>query len=209
MTIYQYTDSAAEEVMRTFWSLVPVIAEQAAISQADVVLHLRRACADRIKAVKLTEGVDYSDDGRAVPWRVRLMLWRIGPQGQEDLIADSDPDAQFTQYDVAPGSTLIQGLPAVAVWVNELCVSAHPPGSVIEGLSVGILQHKIKSLRVSLSNSGGRSMWRIRYSVTPPAQLANAPASSNPLRDIARSGPALQHYRADVQVMREESPRHK
>lgn len=208
MTIYQYTDPAAEEMLALFWSLVPVIAEQAGVTEADAVFHIRRAWADKLKALKFTEGIDYKDDGRSAAWRVRLMIWRLGERGQEELYADSDAGAQFDQYNAAPGSTVIYGLPAVAEWVRELCTQAHAPGSLLDGLDQGTLGTKIKSLRVALSNAGGRSTWRLRYTVAPPRTDA-APVSANALRDVARHAPTSQRFMATVDVQREESPRGK
>lgn len=208
LTIYAVTDAATTELDRLFWSLIPAIVQEANVTEADAVFHLRRAWVDHLKALKFSQGIDYRDDGRAAAWRVRLMLWRQGPQGQEDLVADSDPGARFDQYDVDPGQTILYGLPAVAAWVLELCTSAHPPGSSFDGLDAGTLAHKTKSLRVALSNSGGRSVWRIRYGVTPPAQQGEG-AQSTLKAMLAQQGAAPQRFMAQVLVQREESPRHK
>lgn len=207
MSIYSFVDPTGDEMERLFWSLVPLIAEQASVTEADAFLHIKRNWADRLKGLKGYAGIDYKDDGRAAAWRVRLMIWRLGDQGQEDLFADSDAGARFTQHDVDPGQTIIYGLPGVADWVRELTDSAHP-GAVLDGLDQGTLTHKVKSLRVALSNSGGRSTWRIRYTATtqPPADAA---PGSNILKAARGRGPASQRYMASVYVQREESPRGK
>lgn len=202
MSIYQFTDPTAEEMTRLFWSLVPVVAEQAAVTPEDAVTHMRRAWADALKAIRTHQGIDYRDDGRAALWRVRLMLWRSGPQGQQDLFGDSDSGARYDQYDVAPGLTTLRGLSAVADWARELCAQAHPHAT-IEGLSAEALALKIKSLRVALSNAGGRATWRLRYTATPIADTTAAPPT-NALKRPASGAP--QHFMAVVYVQREESP---
>lgn len=210
MAIYEYVDPTAVELKNLFWSLVPVVAEQAGVTEEDAVFHMRRLWVDEIKAIKITHGVDYREDGRAAAWRVRLMLWRIGPQGQRDLHADSDLGSRFDRNGPAPGQTVIYGLPAVAEWVNELCTAAHSADSVIEGISVETLLRKIRSLRVALSNAGGEAMWRVRYDVITAPLSEQAPAHANPLRAISEARePGSQHFEAHVYVMREESPRHK
>lgn len=207
MSIYEYVDPTGDEMERLFWSLVPLIAEQADVTEADAFMHIKRNWTDRIKALKGYSGIDYKDDGRAAAWRVRLMIWRVGHEGQEDLFADSDAGARFDQHDVAPGQTIIYGLPNVAAWVRELADMAHP-GAVLDGMSEHTLANKIKSLRVALSNSGGRSTWRIRYSVTAPA-AAEIETLTNVLKAGRERGPASSRFMANVYVQREESPRGK
>jgi hypothetical protein len=199
MSVYEYIDPTSDEMARLFWSLAPVVAGQAKITEPDVFRLMQRAWLDKLKALKPHHAIDYGGDGRTALWRVRLMIWRIGPEGQEDLFADSDDGARFAQHGTAPGSTVLSGLPTVAGWVRELCTGAHP-GATLDGLDEHVLANKIKSLRVALSNSGGNSIWRVRYTVTPPA----AEPSSNPLKSLSTPP---QRFLASVHVQREESAR--
>lgn len=205
MSIYEYVDPTTAELDKLFWSLVPLIAEQAGVSEADALYHLRRTWADRIKTYKGYEAIDFRDDGRAAVWRVRLTIW--GGEGYQSQFADTD-DGRPLDHD---GATLLHGLPAVAEWVRELCAQAHPACS-LDGLSEATLAGKIKSLRVSLSNQGGSCIWRIRYTVTPPEAPANAAAAApgvNLLKLARPKAAQLQHFLAHVRVTREESPRHR
>lgn len=217
MSVYQYIDPTADEAEGLFWSLVPVVAEQAGITHADAFYHIQRTWVDRLKGMKPHHAIDHAPDGRSAIWRVRLMIWRTGPEGQEELHADSDPELAFSPDNVAAGSTLINGLPTVATWVRELAIQAHPHG-ILEGLEAQVLAHKIKSLRVALSNQGGDCVWRLRYTVTPEA----APEAPRPAgAGLVRREPGVsllkttaqasrpQHFRANVYVQREESPRGK
>lgn len=206
MAIYEYVDPTVVELKRLLWSTVTLVAEQAAVTEADALYQVRRKWMDELKAIKVSEAIDYRDDGRAATWRVRLMVWRKGPQGQADLHADSDAGARFDQYNVDPGATLIHGLPAVADWVLDLCGQAHP-GATLEGLDKAILTSKTKSLRVALSNSRGHSVWRINYIARTAARVEPG-VSSNILRAHVDSLPTSQGYLATVYVEREESPRH-
>lgn len=206
MSIYEHVDPTTTELESAFWSAVHAVAESAGVTVPDAHYHVQRAWTDRLKKLKPHEAVDYRDDGRAAAWRVRLMLWRIGPQGQEDLVADSDPGAAYSQHHTDPGQTILYGLPAVAAWVLDLCTMYHG-GATLDGIDLASLLHKTKSLRVALSNSGGHSSWRIRYTATSkPRQTDNT--SHNALRDLARSETS-QRYMVTVSVLREESPRTK
>lgn len=219
MSIYQFTDPTADEVESLFWSLVPVVAEQARVTEADAFHHMQRVWLDRIKGIKPHHAIDHAPDGRSAIWRVRLMIWRTGPEGQEELHADSDPEATFNTSAVAPGSTLLNGLPTVVSWVRELATQAHPHG-ILEGLEEQVLLHKVRSLRVSLSNQGGECVWRLRYTVRPevveappatpaqPGALVPRVGGENRLR-VAAQASRPQHFRANVYVQREESPRGK
>lgn len=216
MTIYEVTDPTATEMERLFWSLVPVVAEQAKVTEADAIYHMRRAWGDRVKAIRTHQAVDFRDDGRSAAWRVRLIVLRVGPEGQEEIWADSDAGARFDDRQIAPGSTVVYGLPAVADWVRELVMQCHA-GETLDGIGADALTNKIKSLRVALSNAGGETVWRIRYTVTPPVVaapvvpdgLAPRPEGVSLLRSARQSAAKLQHFRANVYVQREESPRGK
>lgn len=206
MSIYEVVDPTTAELERLFWSLVPVVAEQAQVTQADAVFHLRRAWSDRLKGFRTYESVDFRDDGRAAAWRVRLTIW-TGPDNGS-LVADTD-DGRPSEAD---GTTILYGLSAVADWVRELTAQAHP-GCVLDGLSEATLATKIKSLRVALSNQGGASIWRLRYAATP-AVVEAAPAVQtgpgvNLLKAARQLTPRVETFLAHVRVSREESPRHR
>jgi|SRR5579859_2233553 len=206
MSIYEIVDPTTVELEKLFWSLVPVVAEQAEVTQADAIFHLRRAWGDKLKSFRTYEAVDFRDDGRAAAWRVRLTIW--AGQDHASLYADTD-DARPLDQD---GSTILYGLSAVASWVRELCISAHP-NATLDGLSEATLATKIKSLRVALSNQGGACIWRLRYTATPAAPEAPQPGQAGPgvnlLKTARASTPRVEHMLAHVRVTREESPRHR
>lgn len=202
MSIYEYADPAVDEVMRTFWSLVPVVAEQGKVTEADAVAAMRRELVDRAKALKLTHGVDYADDGRAALWRVRLTVWN--GLAYDNCIADTDPERPPTDE----GATLIAGLPAVAAWARELIEQLHP-GRELDGIAEHVLANKIKSLRVALSTQNGSCVWRLRYTVQPEKREAGAPLQRTPgsLRGVSRLANTPEHLMAIVRVSREEGSR--
>lgn len=206
MSIYEIVDSTTAELEKLFWSLVPVVAEQAQVTQADAVYHLRRLWADTLKGFRTYESVDFRDDGRAAAWRVRLTIWS-GPD-YANLHADTD-DGRPLDND---GTTILYGLSAVADWVRDLCAQAHP-GCTLDGLSEATLSTKIKSLRVALSNQGGASIWRLRYTVTaaaaPEAPAIKSGPGVNLLKAIRQSTPRTEYFLAHVRVTREEAPRHR
>lgn len=210
MSIYEYVDPTARQMEELFMSLAPVVAEQACVPFEDAVYHMRRAWSDRLKAIKATHIVDFREDGRAAAWRVRLMIWKTDDLEQpSNLEADSDPGAAFNGASVAAGSTVIYGLPAVCDWARELITSCHAardPGGSIEGVSAPVLANKLRSLRVALSNSGGRSAWRLRYAVTTP-RLERPEQATPSLQYLNGSRPSLQHFCAYVYVQREEAAR--
>lgn len=211
MTFLTSLNTAADEVLNAFWHSVSVLSDDEELSEPEAFSHLRQAVLARIKAVKLTHGVDYVPDGRAARWRVRLTLWRGADPDTGDLHGDSDEGAPLSK----PGATLIHGLPAVAAWVWELIGLAHP-GCVIEELSLAAVRHKLRTLRVALSNQGGACAWRLRYSVSEPTstRALNSPAmaakyaaqraargEAEPAAPITREAVA---YLALIQVSREE-----
>lgn len=210
MSIYEYVDPTADEATALFWSLVPVVAEQAGVTAEDAVFHMRRAWADRLKAIRTHQGIDFRDDGRAAAWRVRLTIWRIrGTDDQQECVADTDPQLPFER----DGATIIYGLGAVSAWVRELCAQAHPT-STLEGLSEATLANKLKSLRVALSTQHGSCIWRLRYSAAPIAATPSIPAEAgagpvNRLKELPAHAHRLDHLMAHVRVTREESPRFK
>lgn len=207
MSVYDYIDRTCGEMTALFWSLVPVVAGQAGITEADAQRLMQRGWLDTVKDIRPYHAIDYAGDGRSALWRVRLMIWRIGQGDQADLHADSDLGAPYNQHETAPGATLLAGLPTVGEWVREMCAQAHP-GAELEGLEEATVANKVKSLRVALSNSGGLSVWRLRYTAKMPAQVAPAP-SGNALRDAVALKPMSQRYLAAATVQREESPRGK
>lgn len=203
MSVYQYIDPTAEQAAELFWSLVPVVSEQAGITEPDAFRLMQRAWLDALKEIKPHHAIDHMGDGRSAIWRVRLTIW--GGEGYQSLHADTDDGRDLG----AEGVTLLNGLPAVSAWVRELCAQAHP-GCELEGLSEITLAGKIKSLRVSLSNQGGSCIWRLRYAVTAAAaEPAPAAVGVNLLKSARAVAPRTQYFMAHVRVTREESPRHR
>lgn len=206
MAVYEYVEPTLTELDKLLWGLVPVVAEQAGITPSDALTHMRRVWVEHLKAAKASDGTDYTHDGRVASWRVRMVVWRTDQHEQPaERVADTDPRAEFSVHNIAPGSTVLFGLPAVAEWVLELIPQLHPAHAELQGLDAPVLAAKLKSLRVTLSKAGGRTVWRLRYSVaTPRPERPDGPPT---LRHLAGSGPALQHFCAYVYVQREERPR--
>jgi hypothetical protein len=206
MAVYEYVEPTTAELDRLLWGLVPVVAEQAGITHADALTHLRRVWVDHLKSAKASDGADYAYDGRVASWRVRLIIWRTDQHDQPaERLADTDPRAEFSPSSIAPGETVLFGLPAVAAWSLDMITQAHPAPATLEGVDAVTLAAKLKSLRVTLSKSGGKTVWRLRYSVaTPRTERPDGPPT---LRHLAGSAPALQHFCAYVYVQREERPR--
>lgn len=203
MSVYAYVDPTAEQATELFWSLVPVVSEQAGITEPDAFRLMRRAWLDVIQDIKPHHAIDHMGDGRSAIWRVRLTIW--GGEEYQSLLADTDDGRDLG----AEGVTLLNGLPAVSAWVRELTAQAHP-GCTLDGLSEITLAGKIKSLRVALSNQGGTSIWRLRYAATP-AVVDPAPveAGTNLLKSARAAARGPQFFMAHVRVSREESPRHR
>lgn len=206
MSFLQSLNLAADEIMSAFWHSVGVLAESESVPEADAFAQLKAAVQSRIKAVKVLHGMDYVPDGRSARWRVRMIIWPE-PVDRTEPAADSDPDhASNLDY---PGDTLIHGLPGVAQWAWDL-IHTHHDGAEITGLSLDAIKHKIRGLRVSLSNQGGSCAWRLRYTVdTPPAvQMTVEEARArgiNPLKVARGIAGRQQDYLAQVLVTREES----
>lgn len=183
MPIYEHVDAATSEVMSSFWSAVTIVTEQAQITEVDALMHMKRSIIDRVRSAKPTELVDYTPDGRAALWRVRLMVWKGHSESDHELFADTDAPAHLD----SPGSTLIQGLPGVAEWVWSMLQVAHPD-AVFQDLNLVTLKHKLRTLRVALSNQQGPCAWRHRYLIGPGAPLPTAP---DPQPDRAGGQPLL------------------
>lgn len=199
MSVYQFVDPTADQAEDLFWSLVSVVAEQAGVTEGDAFMLMRRAWSDRIKALKPHHAVDHQGDGRSALWRVRMTIW-TGP-GMDSLVADTDHPKPLDQ----DGATVLCGLAQVGAWVRELAELAHP-GRALEGLSAATLESKIKSLRVSLSNQGGACVWRLRYTVSPPAEPQPLQLVTGSLRGVAeRSAGYFPHHMAHVRIAREEA----
>ena len=103
------------------------------------------------------------------------------------------------------GASVIAGLPAIAREVKGLIESYHAaadPDWILEGCSEPTLLSKLAGLRVSLSNSGGECIWRIRYSLTPPPGSGpeHTPGS---LRGVRSGAGSTRHYLAEVRISRE------
>lgn len=204
MTIYETVDGATAEVMRAFWSAVTIVAEQAQVTEADAMMHMRRSVTDRVKAAKPTELVDYTPDGRSALWRVRLTIWTGNTADDQSLFADTDAPHPYER----PGSTLIQGLPGVAEWAWDLIQQAHP-GAAFQDISGPIIKHKLRTLRVALSNQGGEVVWRLRYVAEPaagepgqmqPGSLRGVRTSTAPrpflaIVRVSQEAPAVRHTR--------------
>lgn len=100
---------------------------------------------------------DAADDGRAVPWRVRMRLY-VG--GMQDAEADTDPDLPPDQ----DGAEVITGLHSVCFWAADICRTYHSPhdlGATFEDEFV----KRIGSIRPTLSRNDGVAAWRIPYKV--------------------------------------------
>lgn len=210
MSIYPIVDAASDELLQAFHSLVPVVAEQAGVSEPDALYHLRRTLMDRLKGLKLSDRIDYKDDGRTATWRVRLQIWHAtGGEEQASCVADTDPDKSFELHNIAPGATLVSGIPGVARWALEMIEQYHAssdPGCILDGMSEGVLASKIRSVRVSLSHGAGSCVWRLRYSVRAPAHDDSTPSQPVPgsLRGVRSRLVGLRHFRADVRIVRED-----
>lgn len=111
-------------------------------------------------------------DGRAVAWRVRVQLQRAE---RPDVVADTDPQLRLDEG----GTEVVRGLPAVAAMVADICTAYHV-GKVVEGLDEATLRHALKSIRPTISRTGGEAIWRPRYTVTTPASEAGALRSDAP-----------------------------
>lgn len=197
--IYETTDAATLEVMKAFWSAVSIVKEQASVTEADALMHMKRSVIDRVKAAKPTELCDYTPDGRSATWRVRLQIWRGMTHESLELVADTDPGPSLT----SPGSTLIQGLPGVAAWAWSMIEQCHP-GETISDLSLASITGKLRTLRVALSNQGGEVVWRLRYVINPP-DVAPLPVhdGSRSLKGIGNQRSRAAMYLAHVRVSQE------
>lgn len=195
MSIYEHVDGATEEVMRAFWTATAVLTEQAQVTEADALMHLKRSVTDRIKAAKPAHAIDYQPDGRSALWRVRMTIWS-GVQ-LDTLYADTD-DGRPLEH---AGATLIQGLPAVATWAWELIQQAHAPRAIADLDQASVL-HKLRSLRVALSNQDGACVWRLRYVVLPDEGAAGG-AVPGSLRGVGQRSRGPEYHLAHVRVSRE------
>lgn len=209
--LLQLIDSGTDELESSFWALLTTIADEAQTPPLDVLHYFKRTAIERLRSLKAAHGVDRVDDGRAALWRIRILLWHTtAGADRASLVADSDPEQTYDANNVAPGSSVIAGLPAVAREVKALVEAYHAgadPGWIPEGISEPTLQSKLRGLRVSLSNSGGQCVWRVRYTLTPPAgSVEHTPGS---LRGVRSGATQTRHYMAEVRVAREApAPRH-
>lgn len=109
-------------------------------------------------------------DGRAVKWRTRTRIYDRTRLGDEP-VADTDPDLSPD----AKGTSVLVGLPGVAMEVRELAHAYHEtcqhPGPCV-GLELVTLLHKLKGLRPTLSRRGGNAVWRLPYTVAGREWLA-------------------------------------
>lgn len=200
MSIYEIVDGATAELMASFWEHVRVVTAQGAITEADALRHMKRSATDRIKAAKPNELVDYVPDGRAATWRVRLTIWRGSSDANRELFADTDSPKPYE----APGSELVQGLPAVANWTWALIQQAHP-GATLQDIDAATVHRRLPTLRVALSNQRGEVVWRHRYIVaadeTPTAP--RDPDALKSLRDVASRTRGAAPFMAIVRISQE------
>lgn len=206
MPFIESLNLAADEVLHALWHSTAVLAEQEAIPEVDAFSHLRQAVLNRVKAAKITHGIDYVPDGRAALWRVRLKIYRGLPGDRAELLGDTDDGKRLTET----GATLLHGLPAVAAWTWDLIQTYHA-GRTIEGLSPEALRHRLRTLRVALSKQGCDCVWRLPYTLAPvvaapfdvaslrAAGVTNLWAAAGAARD-AQDG---QIYHAQVHVVQE------
>ena len=94
-------------------------------------------------------------DGRMTCWRIRVRLYdNATPQEPQ---ADSDAERPAD----SEGATVVTGLPGVAYELATLAMGYH--GGECGGLDQETLQHRLKSLRPTLSRRGGNAVWRVPY----------------------------------------------
>lgn len=211
-SLFAAVDTATEELIDAFWTLVHGVASDTKTPPADVLHYFKRTAIAQLRELKASHGIDRVDDGRAAFWRIRTRICDI----HDDCIADSDPERRFTPGEIAPGASVIAGLPSVArevLAMIELCHAELDPGCAIEGVSEPILLSKLRSLRVALSNQGHNCVWRLRYIVRPPSETGGpvqqhpghgglSGATPHAFRAGARREP--RHFCAYVYVQREQ-----
>lgn len=101
-----------------------------------------------------------TSDGRAVQWHARLRLLDKERHDADQIVADSDPDAEHD----APGATLLTGLPSITHWAAELAAAHH--NAPCAGLDSTTLARKLRSLRSQMSNrKTGNGCMRADYVV--------------------------------------------
>jgi hypothetical protein len=105
----------------------------------------------------------HTGDGRAVRWRVRLRLF----DSHDELQADTCPESA-TDY---PGDDVIAGLPAVVDWAESICREFHhAAGFTVSWITHAEKKKRLRSIRPTLSRSGGVAIWRIHYTVDGDGQ---------------------------------------
>ena len=99
-------------------------------------------------------------DGRANRnrlWRCRVRLYNLATPDEPE--ADSDPELEPG----AAGTLLLRGLPEVADTLARMASEFHQQAPA--GLGLGLLKHRLKGLRPTLSRRGGNAAWRVPYTV--------------------------------------------
>ena len=96
-------------------------------------------------------------DGRNVRWRARVRLYSATDDFKEP-VADSDPELPSDN----PGTEILPGLAAVADYLAQLAALYHNTPLCV-GLDTATLDHRLKSLRPTISRRGGNAAWRVPY----------------------------------------------
>lgn len=106
-------------------------------------------------------------DGRAAQWCARFRFYK---GSTADPYADSDEELPAD----APGAQTFSGLPAVAAELHRLGLWLHgkADATVLSGLELDTLLHKLRGLRPTISRRKGNAVWRVSYSVGGVAWLA-------------------------------------
>lgn len=142
----------AQSIARVIGELWPTLTREAAYAGVSAVAFAKDVGAAMVGST--------ASDGRAVQWHARLRLLDKGRHEADQIVADSDPDAEHT----APGATLFDGLPNITHWAAELASAHH--NAPCAGLDSTTLARKLRSLRSQMSNrKTGAGCLRADYTV--------------------------------------------
>lgn len=99
-----------------------------------------------------------STDGRARPFRVRLML----TNDEGDLVADTDSELPSSD----PGATIVHGYPAIMQWAQAVAMQFHGArGDYMLWPAPDLVKQKFGGWRVAMSRQGGHANFQIPYAV--------------------------------------------
>jgi hypothetical protein len=129
-----------------------------------VFAELRQAMTHALKTSRPSHGLDASHDGRAKPWRVRLIIQTVGIAQGDEIVSDTDPERPLAaRQDMAPGDTVIHGLGEICGWAVKLIAEHH--GQLPPAISVDGMRAKLGSLRTAIYTQQHMVAWRHRYSI--------------------------------------------